>query len=249
MIEYYNTTTSVTLELIVLSGGTTVTGRTPWVEIRDKDTGDYFDFASRTFTSTTVSSTAPLTSAIDGLYRTNWDVSGVFTSSHFIMVEYHDATALSIDDLLFRPYPLLTGDVSVTAAGGGNIQIKGLLSDFQKKRLFDTLDEIKADVSTFREIAIPILRGLMSRKSIEKKDIEFLNRVKERDSVMYCELLKILKLRDNVSSKEVAKKLGEYLDKEEKDKEALLKLLTEKLNKKAAIKELDEDKDKDDDYE
>ena len=238
MLEYYTTTTSITLELVILSGGIIVTGKTPYVEIRDKDTGFYFDFNSRTFTGTTVSSTAPLTSAIDGLYRTTWDVSGLFTSSHFLMAEYHDATALATDDLLFRLVPLSTGDVSLSSAGG-SITIKGTFTPTDKKRLFDVLDEIRSDLKDFREQAMMLIRGIFNREPIKKEDIEFIQRIKEKDEIMWGELLKILEMKNDATTKEVIEKLEEYTKKEEEDKKKVLEWLKEKL----AIDKIEKDPD------
>ena len=228
MIEYFITNTSITIELIVLSGGTTVTGRTPYAEIRNKDTGQYFDFNSRTFTGTTVSSTAPLASAIDGLYQTTWDVSGLFTAPTFLMFEYHDDTALAIDDVLFTRPPLSTGDVSLSSAGG-SVTIRGIFNETEKKKLFDTLDEIRSDLKDFREQAMMLIRGIFNREPMKREDIEFLKSIKERDEFMWQELLKILKMRNDATVGEIIEKLEEYTEREEEDKKKVLKFLEEKL--------------------
>ncbi len=229
MITYYVSATSVLLELLILSGGTTVTGRTPYAEVRDKDTGFYFDFNTRTFTGTTVSSTAPLASAIDGLYRTTWDVSGIFATPRFLTVEYHDATALSIDDMHFRRTPVTTADANVTAAGGGPIIIKGNFTAKDRDRLKNTEETVQEIETRLRADVLPLLRGLLNKKTIESKDIVKLTRIKEKDELMWQELLKVLKLREDSTTKDVLKKLAEYNKMEEDAKKEVLALLEEKL--------------------
>ena len=245
MTEYFNDTTAITLELLLLSGGTTVTGRIPYVEVRDKHTGNYFDFNSRTFTSVTVSSTAPLASAIDGLYRITWDVSGLFTTSHYLMAEYHDSTALGVEDIIFRTLPVTTADANVTAAGGGNITITGNFTAKDRDNLKDVKMRVEDIQFKITADVLPILRGLLAKSAIEKSDIQFLKLLKEKNAVMWGELLKILKLRDDSTTKAVISKLDEYLKKDEKDKKEVLKLLEDKLKPASQAKKIVDEDDED----
>lgn len=232
MNEYYNDNTAISLELFVLSGGTTVTGKTPVALIRDKDSGNYFDFASRTFTSTTTSATAVLTSAIDGVYRYSWDISGLFSSNSgtHLTIEYHDATAVSLEDIL------VTDKMRVdVAGGGGNTIIKGIWNSTEKKKLFDKLKDIKKDIKDGEKKIMFLLQRILTKKTLRKEDIEFIKDIQERDGKMWQEFLKIMKLQENATSKDLIDALEEYYkaeneaSKEVKDK---LKKLTEDLKPK-----------------
>ncbi len=245
MITYYVSATSALLELLVLSGGTTVTGRSPYVEIRDKDTGFLFDFASNTFTGTTVSSTALMTSAIDGKYTFNWDVSGLFPTPRFFTAEYHDATALSLDDIHFRRTPVTTVDANVTAAGGGSIVIKGNFTKQDRDRLKETLENTREIETRIRSDVLPILRGLLNKKTIESKDIVYIKKLKEMNYRMWQELLKEFKLREDATAKEVLDKLAEYNKRDEAAKEEFLALLNDKLKPVKAKKTIDGKEDDD----
>ena len=232
MNEYYNDNTAISLELFVLSGGTTVTGKTPVALIRDKDSGNYFDFASRTFTSTTTSATAVLTSAIDGVYRYSWDISGLFFSNSgtHLTIEYHDATALSLEDIL------ITDRMRVdVAGGGGNTVIKGIWNSTEKKKLFDKLKDIKNDIKDGEKKLMFLLQRILTKKTLRKEDIEFIKDIQERDGDMWQEFLKIMKLQENATSKDLIDALEEYYkaeneaSREVKDR---LKKLTEDLKPK-----------------
>ena len=252
MLEYYNPLTAISIELVLLSGGTTVTGRTPYVQIRERTNNTYFDFSSRTFTNTTVSSTAPLTSAIDGLYRTSWDTSGIFpaTTINFLTFEYHDATALTMDDVVFTLAPLSTANVSLAVGGGGGTTIHGIWTAKQKKKLFDDIKKVREDIKSFRIDTLTALRKLLAKKTLQKEDLQVITQLKERDLKMYQELLKILDLQSTTEEKVVFEKLEEYIRSEETAKKEVLKRLDERLgnvepNKPGDIV-LDTEEDEDD---
>jgi len=246
LLEYYNDNTAVNLELLVLSGGYTVTGRTPTCLIRDKDTGNYFDFASNTFTGVTTSATAILNSAIDGLYTYSWDISGQFSSesgSH-LTFEYHDATSVAIEHVLVSP------KLRLNVAGGGpigDIIIKGRWTKEQKDRLFGILDNIKDKIETSREKILILLRRLLTKKTLQKEDLDEITKIKERDLKMYQELLKILDLKNTADEKEVFAKLEEYIKLEEIAKTKVLDKLNTFLSKKDIPQPKVEDKDDDED--
>ena len=148
MLEYYLNDNNVNVELVITSGGLRVTGQTPTVAIRNKDTGYYFDFASNTFTATTTSATAVLSSAIDGLYTYAWDTSGVFTTNTHLTFEYHNGTGFDSDDVLFTRQPIGTAD-----AGGGSqmdVLVKGLWSPDDKQTLFNKLNDMSNNLANFR---------------------------------------------------------------------------------------------------
>lgn len=221
MLEYYLPKSSVNIELTLLSGGTTVTGRTPTVLIRDKDTSKYFDFSSRTFTSTTVSATALLTSSIDGLYTYSWNTQGLFNNDIYLTFEYHDSTALATDDIAFVTKP------SGLGGGGGTVSIKGLWTKEQKEKLIKDVETLKNDISSFREKSIELLRRILSKKTLTREDLQMVSEIKARDLKMYQELLKILNLKSDTNEKEVFKKLQEFIESEELAKAEII----EKLNK------------------
>ena len=246
MLEYYNTETAVSIELVLLSGGTTVTGRTPYVQIREHTTNNYFDFASRTFTATTVSSTGPLASAIDGLYRTSWDVSGIFPNSldTYLTFEFHDATALATDDVLFTTKPVAGG-------GGGGTIVQGVWTAKQKQKLFDEIKILKKELKKFRIDALTAMRKLLAKKTLQKEDLQVITQLKERDLKMYQELLKILDLQSTTEEKVVFERLEEYIRSEGSAKQKVLQRLDERLGKVEKINpgdiELINDDDDDDD--
>ncbi len=237
MIEYFIDVSTIPIELTILSGGTTVTGRSPYVEIRNKSNNQYFDFATNSFNAAPTSSTAPMVSAIDGLYRFTWDVSGLFNSAANLLFEYHDATALSVDDVLFRPPVLSTGDVTLSSMGGapGNVIIHGQFSKEDKDKLFEKLDEINSDLEFFRQTALGALEQLLSRRVIKIEDLKFLTTIKERDLAMYQELLKILDLKSTANEKEIFEKLTQYIKREEDAKKGLMEKLNELLTAKQEI--------------
>ena len=204
MIQYHITNTSVPLELTVLSGGTTVTGLSPIVKIRHKDLGQYFDFASRTFTSVCTSATGVLLSAIDGVYRLAWDTSGLFVTSTFLTFEYHQATAVDTDDVYFTRRPLQPSDLPMGGGNVGNVTIKGQWT------------------------------------ASEKEDLDFLIQFKEKGDFMWQEFLKIMKMTDDTTTKEVLEKLEQYKSMEEDAKVELLGILNSRL-KKETKEEVDED--------
>lgn len=248
MVEYFNDNTAASLELLILSGGTTVTGKTPVALIRDKDTGNYFDFASRTFTSTTVSATAVLTSSIDGLYLYTWDISGLFSSdsgSH-LTFEYHDSTAASITDVLVTP----KARVNVVGGGGfpgGDTVVQGVWTAKQKKKLFDKLDEINKNLLEFRSKSIELIRELLGRKTLKKEDLEVITQIRERDFKMFQELLKILDLKNDVSEAAVFERLQEYIEREERAKAEVIEKLEKFLDKKENLVNIDDLEEDDDD--
>lgn len=219
------------MELLILSGGITVTGRTPVALIRDKDSGNYFDFASRTFTGTTTSATAVLTSAIEGIYRYTWDISGLFAvnSGTKLTFEFHDATAAALQDVLITLRQTGGGG----GGGGGIVEIKGLWTPKQKQKLFDAIDLLKEKSST----TIKLLRDLLGRKTLTGEDLQQITRLKERDLNMYQELLKILDLKNDVSEKVVFEKLQLYIQNEEEAKAKVIKKLDEFLKSKEVKKE------------
>ena len=236
MVEYHIGTTSVSLELQILSGGSTVTGQSPWAEIRDKSTNLYYDFASRTFTGTTVSSTAPLTSAIDGLYRATWDISGLFTTNTFLTVEYHNATALSIDDVsIFRP-PITTADVTLSYAGAGEVVVKGGGLDADTKRkLFKELKTIKDDIELARQQIYGGILELLKREVIKIEDIDNIANLIEGKEDMWQELKKpiiqMLNLSNSASIQDVIEKLKEYQEMEDGARKEVLEHMTSLIEK------------------
>jgi len=211
----------VNIELTILSGGLRVTGKTPTVAIRNKDTGFYFDFASNTFTATTVSATAVLTSAIDGLYTYSWNTQGVFGSDIYLTYEFHDATAIATDDVSFVTKP--------SGLGGGGVIVKGQWTAKQKKQLLDDINALKGNLSQFRIDAMVMLRKILKKDTLEKSDVAFFDELKERDKLMWSELLKILEMRNGSTTKEVVARLSEYLEKEEADKMKVMEFLDNKL--------------------
>jgi len=228
LLEYYRDTTAISFELLILSGGIVVTGKTPTVLVRDKDTGKYFDFASNTFTSTTTSATGVLTSALDGMYRLTWDISGLFSSNSGtrLAFEYHDGTAASIDDVL------ITDKMRVNVVGGGGaVNIEGIWTPKQKKELLRRIKKLEETLSSFKKDALVSLRRLLSKKTLQKEDLQFITDIKERDLKMYQELLKLLDLKSSTSEKEVFKKLQEYIKREEQAKVELLEKLNTVLEK------------------
>jgi hypothetical protein len=229
LLQYYITNTSVPLELVVLSGGTTVTGLSPVVQIRHKDLGQYFDWASRTFTGTTTSATGVLLSAKDGFYRLAWDVSGLFTTNTFLTFEYHQATALSIEDILFTRTPLSTGDAGRGMAG--SVVVKGGWSGEEKKDLVDRLKDIQNDLTDFRRKSLILLRDILNKKQLQKEDLDFIYDIRKRDVQMWQEMLKILNLRDSATESEVYDKLQKYMVEEEVAKQRVLEKLNEVLKK------------------
>ena len=147
MLKYYINDDNVNIELAITSGGLRVTGKTPTVTIRNKDTGYYFDFKSNTFTSTTTSATAVLSSAVDGLYDYAWDTSGLFTTNTHLTFEYHDATGFTIDDVLFTRTPIGTSDAGFA---GDEITIKGVWTKEEKDNLFSRLSDMSNNMANFR---------------------------------------------------------------------------------------------------
>ena len=240
MIQYHITNTSVPLELTVLSGGTTVTGLSPVVKIRHKDLGQYFDFASRTFTSVCVSATGVLLSAIDGVYRLAWDTSGLFVTSTFLTFEYHQATAVDMDDVYFTRRPLEPNDLPMGGGNIGNVTIKGQWTANEKEDLFDKVKEINNNLSDFRRRAMILLKDIVDKKFLKKEDLDFLIQFKEKGDFMWQEFLKIMKMNDDSTTKEVLEKLEQYKSMEEDAKVELLGILNTRL-KKETKEEVDED--------
>jgi len=230
VIEYYNDNTAISLELLILSGGTTVTGKTPVALIRDKDSGNYFDFASRTFTSTTTSATAVLTSALDGIYKYTWDTSGLFTSNsgHHLTVEYHDSTGASIEDILVTSKERMT---LYGGGGGGPTTIKGVWSAEQKKRLLKDVAEIKKDIKAFKERVLFLFTRILAKKTLRPEDIQFIQELRERGKQMWQEFLKVMKLREGATAKELLVELEEYYKAEESASKEVKERLT-KLREK-----------------
>lgn len=239
MLLYHLPKNNISIELVILSGGLVETGKTPTVTIRNKDTGNYFDFASRTFTSTTVSATAVLNSAIDGLYTFPWDISNLFNNDTYLTFEYTDLVALD-------PPAFTTDDIAITTkpsgGGVGPIVIKGQWTAKQKKQILDDVEEIKEVLKELRKDTLLLLRKILSKQVVTKEDINLLSKIKERDKLMWQELLKILKLREDSTTQDVLKKLSEYNEKEEQAKKELLKLLEEKLTS-TPLKEKEEEED------
>lgn len=241
MLKYHIDQTAVTVELAILSGGYTVTGRTPTCLMRRRYDGFYYDFASKTFTGTTTSATSLLTSAIDGLYKFSWDVSGIFNTSTHMMFEYHDATCLAIEEVWFTRPPLSTSDAlggvggSVVVGGKG-----GIWTTNQRDKIIDDVKKIKDSTINFRREAMLILKDLVNKPSITLEDMKAITDIKERDLDMYQDLLKILELRDTSTEKEIFEKLELYIRKEEQDKKKFM----EKLNE--IIGDVDDEEDDDD---
>lgn len=220
MLEYYLPKSSVSIELTILSGGTTVTGRTPTVLIRKRDINQYFDFSTRKFSSTPVSATAVLTSAIDGLYTYSWDTSNLFQNDTYLTFEYHDSTAFATDDVLFSTKP------SGGGVGGSTI-VKGVWTAKQKEKLFKDIKTIDKKVEGFREKSIELLRRILGKETLTKENLKEISHIKARDLKMYQELLKILDLKSDTNEGEVFSKLQQYIEKEELAKSDII----EKLNK------------------
>ena len=224
------------MELVVLSAGTTVTGLSPIVKIRHKELGQYFDWASRTFTGTPTSATGVLLSAVDGLYRLAWDVSGLFTTPTQLEFEYHEATALSIEDVLFTRLPLSTGDAG--HIGGGSVTIKGGgWAKEEKEKLLEDIKDMKNTLSDFKRKALIFLRDILDKEQIGKEDLESITQIRKDDIQMYQELLKILDLKNNVTEKEVLEKIEEYVSREELAKVKLIEQLNKLLGTREAVEE------------
>lgn len=246
MLEYYNDNTAIALELLILSGGYTVTGRTPTVLIRDKDTGNYFDFASRTFTNVATSATALLASQFaDGLYSYNWDISGLFSSasgSHLIF-EYHDATSAAIEHALVSP------KLRLNVAGGGpigDVIIKGRWTKEQKDKLFKALEDIKKRIDSVGSRTLILLRRLLGKKTLQKEDIQFIADIRRTDLTMWKEVLEIFKLNDTATDKELVATIKEFLANEEGAKKELIELLDKRIKKEPTQVVDDEDDNGDD---
>jgi len=219
--------------MTVLSGGTTVTGRSPTVEILDNNLGWHFDFAVRAFNAAPATTGLALASAIDGLYREDWDVSGLFVTNTFLTFEYHDATALALDDVAFVRPPITTGDINISVGGGFTEQItlKGNISDDEKRKLFKQLDTIENDIEFFRQTAIGALKQLIDRRVIKLEDIQFLTKIKERDLKMFEELLKLLELQSNATEKELFSKLTQIIERKNEKKQKFIEALQDILIK------------------
>jgi len=237
MIEYYLPKSSINIELAILSGGITVTGRTPTVLVRKRDTGNYFDFTSRTFTSVTTSATAVLTSSLDGLYTFSWNIQNIFNSDTYLTFEYHDATSLAVDDVSL-----------ITKAGGGggigSVEIKGVWTAKQKKELMDNVKDIKKDLQEFRERTYLLLRKILSKETLQKEDLNTIKSIKETDNAMWQEFLKIMKLQENATTKDLLNALEEYYKAEHKASREVrerLNKMKENLKHKSNISEEEDD--------
>ena len=230
MLQYYLNSTSISIELAILSGGVTVTGRTPFAKVRRQSDNAYFDFNDRIFGGVLTSATAPLTSAIAGIYRTAWDVSGLFTTTTHLVFEYFDASAIDMDEVIFTRSPLSTADIPM---GGsvGSVTVKGGWDRDEKDDLFDKLKEINNNLSDFRRKAMILLRDIVDKKFLKKEDLDFLILFKEKGDFMWQEFLKIMKFNNDATTKEVLQKLEEYNSLEESAKKELLVVLNTRLNK------------------
>lgn len=157
MLQYFTSDRTIGIELTVLTGGEPLTGRTPTCAIRDKLTNNYFDFSSRVFTSTTVSATALLTSSVDGLYAFSWSIEGLFNSNRSLTFEYNDATAFAVDDVRIVTEP-------TNFAGGSVIEVKGLWTKEQKRKIIDDVEDTKDLLGEFRKNTFVFLRKILGGK-------------------------------------------------------------------------------------
>lgn len=239
MIEYFINESAITIDLTITSGGISVTGQTPTVEIFNRDISQHFDFAVRAFNAAPATTSLALTSAIEGLYRVSWDTSGLFNTNTFLLFEYHDGTSVATDDVSFIRPPLTTGDINITFGGGmpNQIVVKGNFTDEEKKKLFKQLNVIEDDIEHFRQTAIGALKQLLSVQVIKIEDIKFLTDIKERDLNMFQELLKILNLKSTANEREIFEKLTTYVKGEEKAKKEVMIKLNELLTMKQEIPE------------
>lgn len=248
MLKYYIYQTAITIDLTIVSGGISVTGRAPTVEIFDRNLGQHFDFAVRAFNAAPATTGVVLNSAIEGLYRYTWDVSGLFNTNTFLLFEYHDATSVTTDDVAFVRPPLTTADVTVSVGGAPQvITMKGVFSKEDQKKMFKQLDVIEDDIEHFRQVTIGALKQLLSVQVIKIEDIKFLTDIKERDLNMFQELLKILSLKSTANEKEIFEKLTSYIKGEEKAKKEVMVKLNELLTAKQEIPEVIKDDDEGED--
>ena len=144
-----------------------------------------------------------------------------------------------------------TGEKLNLGSGGGGlggVVIKGHWTKKEKEKLFDRLDSMQEDITERIKRELLLLRNLLSRKTLKKEDLREIIRFKHKDSAMYQELLKLLDLSNNATSKEVFEKLGSYIQKEEKAKRELIEKLNTILESKAGIPQK-EDKEEDEEDE
>jgi len=168
-------------------------------------------------------------SAKDGFYRLAWDVSALFTTNTFLTFEYHQATALSVEDVLFTRTPLSTGDAGRGMAA--SVVVKGGWTGDEKKDLLERLKDIQNDLSDFRRKSLILLRDILNKKQLQKEDLDFIYDIRKRDVQMWCEMLKILNLKDSATESEVYDKLQKYMVEEEVAKQRVLERLDKVLSK------------------
>ena len=186
-----------------------------------------------------------LTSALDGIYRYSWDISGLFSSNSgtHLTIEYHDATAVALSDILVTSKTR----VDVAGGGGGNVHINGIWTPKQKKKLLDDIKELKKDIKDSKESILFLLQRILAKETLRKEDLDFIRSIQKENGDMWQEFLKVMKLQENSTSKELIEKLEEYYKTENEALEEVkerLKNLTEKLTPK---KTTDWDSDNEDD--
>ncbi len=255
MLEYYINETAISIELVITSGGISVTGRTPTVEIREIDSSFYWDFDPDApitgFVANPITTSLNLVSATDGIYRSTWNTFGVFTTNTYLTFEYHDGTAVTIDNVFFRTVPMVTSDINLTVGGGGaghNIIMQGVFNKTEKEKLFNWTDKIERDIETIRN-NVSIIKGKLEdivlkigeKRPLTKEDIEILKTIWKKDTVMWQEFLKtlkpIMKLHDTASQKELVEALEEYYKNEVGAKNEVVELLKKLLSRKKKTEE------------